>query len=490
MPKLLILIILALGISLSGCGGGGGGSPAAVNPPPSNQAPTANAGVDQSVDEGTTGNLSATGADTDGTILSFSWQQESGTAVTITNANMANASFVAPMVAASEDLIFQVTVTDDDGATGSDTITVTVNDIAPPPPPPPPPTGNFIPLGDLPGGDISSTATGVSDNGSVVVGFSGVTDQGGGSREAFRWTSAGGMVGLGDLPGGFFRSKAEGVSADGSVVVGTGGIDGSIEAFRWTSGTGMVGLGQLPGGRPVDSTAEGVSADGSVVVGRGIAPGAEPGQGSAHIEAYRWTSGTGMVGLGDLQGGDYWSQASGVSADGNVVVGFSYNASFDFEAFRWTSATGMVGLGDLPGGGFDVRANDVSADGNVVVGNGSSATGPEAYYWTSAGGMMGLGYLPGRDAESRAYGVSADGIVVVGQSQADAGSASSEAFVWTQANGMQSLRGVLIAKGVTGLDDWQLREATSISADGQWVVGSGINPSGDQEAFLTNISTP
>ncbi len=119
---------LAFGISLSGCGGGG-------SSPASNKAPTANVGPDQSADEGTTVNLSATGADGDGTIVSFSWQQESGTAVSITNANMASASFVAPMVAASEVLLFRVTVTDDDGATGSDTVTVTVNDIAPPPPP-------------------------------------------------------------------------------------------------------------------------------------------------------------------------------------------------------------------------------------------------------------------------------------------------------------------------------------------------------------------
>ena len=130
MPKLLILMTLALGISLSGCGGGG-------SSPASNQAPTANAGADQSADEGTAVNLSATGADGDGTIVSFSWQQESGTAVSITNANMANASFVAPMVAASEVLLFRVTVTDDDGATGSDTVTVTVNNVPIPPPPPP-----------------------------------------------------------------------------------------------------------------------------------------------------------------------------------------------------------------------------------------------------------------------------------------------------------------------------------------------------------------
>ncbi len=101
---------------------------------------------------------------------------------------------------------------------------------------------------------------------------------------------------------------------------------------------------------------------------------------------------------------------------------------------------------------------------------------------------MGLGYLPGGDFSS-ASAVSADGSVVVGRGESGL-QQIQEAFVWTQANGMQSLRDVLIAKGVTGLDNWVLRNANSISADGEWVVGDGINPSGDQEAFLANISAP
>jgi hypothetical protein len=48
----------------------------------------------------------------------------------------------------------------------------------------------------------------------------------------------------------------------------------------------------------------------------------------------------------------------------------------------------------------------------------------------------------------------------------------------------------LIANGLTGLDNWVLRETTSISDNGQWVVGHGINPSGFSEAFLANISAP
>lgn len=100
--------------------------------PPANQPPTADAGVDQIVDEGTTVNLSGMGTDNDGTIDSYQWQQDSGTSVSIVGDDTANASFTAPEVATSEDLVIRLTVTDNDGATGSDTVTITVNDVPPP----------------------------------------------------------------------------------------------------------------------------------------------------------------------------------------------------------------------------------------------------------------------------------------------------------------------------------------------------------------------
>ena len=59
-------------------------------------------------------------------------------------------------------------------------------------------TASIQSLGDLSGGNSYSYVSGVSADGSVVVGYS--TSANG--REAFRWTEAEGMVGLGDLPGG------------------------------------------------------------------------------------------------------------------------------------------------------------------------------------------------------------------------------------------------------------------------------------------------
>ncbi|CAK9076044.1 PEP-CTERM sorting domain-containing protein [Durusdinium trenchii] len=300
--------------------------------------------------------------------------------------------------------------------------------------------------------------------------------------EAFRWTSSGGMIGLGDLPGGGFFSNAYDVSADGAVVVGSGysnSVYGTpiYEAYRWTSGSGMVGLDNLSGGY-ASSYAYGVSDDGSVVVGMSESGGVS--------QAFRWTSGSGMVGLGDLPDGGYGSYAIASSPDGSVVVGWGTSAS-GYEAFRWTAGSGMVGLGDLPGGIFYSTAYDVSDDGLVIVGRGYSASGQEAFLWTSGDGMVGLGDLPGGSFNSTARGVSADGSVVVGQSSSAQG---TEAFLWDDANGMRSLKDVLTSEYGLDLTDWSLYDARGISADGRTIVGTGVNPDGDTEAWVAVVPEP
>jgi probable HAF family extracellular repeat protein len=349
----------------------------------------------------------------------------------------------------------------------------------------------LIPLGILPGNEFS-TARDVSDDGTVVVGENDGPPPFG--RRAFRWTAESGMVALEDLPSGRHPFHAYGVSVDGSVVVGDARIDlGDHESYRWALADGMEGLGSIHASI-TSSQAHATSADGNVVVGRSIAPGAtSPGQGSNHIEAFRWTSAGGMVGLGTLSDNRLLSHAYGVSADGNVVVGYSDSAS-GTEAFRWTSEGGMVGLGDLPGGDFRSEAMDASADGKVIVGNGSSALGQEAFIWTSEGGMVGLGDLPGGDFHSEAIAVSADGSVVVGNSRTGSHDHPGwgtvhhrEGFVWTQANGMLRLEDILVANGTTGLSGWSWLQVEGISDNGKWIVGEGTYPSDYGEAFVVRL---
>ena len=93
-------------------------------------------------------------------------------------------------------------------------------------------------LGDLTGGSFISFASGVSDDGSVVVGR-GFSASG---QEASRWTSGGGMVGLGDLAGLQVGSQAWGVSGDGQRIVGSGTTADGTRAFLWDQSNGMRNL--------------------------------------------------------------------------------------------------------------------------------------------------------------------------------------------------------------------------------------------------------
>ncbi|WP_210441952.1 glycosyl hydrolase family 18 protein [Vibrio crassostreae] len=94
---------------------------------PVNRKPTAAAGADQSVEGPASVSLDGSASkDSDGTIASYAWSQVSGTAVTLTNANAAVASFDVVEVAQQEVLTFSLTVTDNEGATATDTAVVTV----------------------------------------------------------------------------------------------------------------------------------------------------------------------------------------------------------------------------------------------------------------------------------------------------------------------------------------------------------------------------
>ena len=91
-----------------------------------NAAPIANAGPDQLVQAGAAVTLNGTASiDMDGTIASYNWIQTAGATVTLTGADTATPTFTAP--SASGTLTFQLTVTDNDGATRTDTVNVSVN---------------------------------------------------------------------------------------------------------------------------------------------------------------------------------------------------------------------------------------------------------------------------------------------------------------------------------------------------------------------------
>src|ERR671923_140838 len=272
--------------------------------------------------------------------------------------------------------------------------------------------------------------------------------------------AAASFQGLGTIAG-WSQSQAWGVSGDGKVVVGQLSRLGSdTRAFRWTASAGMQ---ELPSSPPefVSGDALDVSADGNSVVG-------------LFGFAERWTATGGLEDLGSFS-------SRGISSDGQVVVGNNGHA------VRWTPAGGPQDLGTV--GGAQNFADDPSANGSVVVGQSRDRDGFwKAFRWTAATGMRDIGTLGGPMAA--AYNVSDNGSVVVGRALTSSNSASDRAFRWTPQKGMQNLQELLVKAGVTSVSGWILLGATGVSADGTVIVGEGINPAKQREAFRAVLPLP
>jgi uncharacterized membrane protein len=324
----------------------------------------------------------------------------------------------------------------------------------------------FMGIGDLPGGDYFSRATGVSGDGLTVVGKSAGTL----GEEAFRFTVVDGPNGIGvmqgmGIPDGATSSYAIRASSNGSVIVG----ETDAASFRWEGGV-MTLLPGLPGGGSNSSSygARGVSSDGSIVVGL-----SESADGS---EGYVWAESTGqLLGIGDLPGGAFNSMARAVSDDGSVVVGGSDGFTVpkkgkqsSHHAIRWTAETGMEVMWT------DGYASATSGDGSVIVGY-SLANHNQAVRWTEATGATPISGF-------NAWSVSGDGSVIGGQERE-----SYSAAIWDEANGVRSLQDVLSVDYGLDLTGWELISVWDISDDGSTLVGPATNPQGELEGYIVHL---
>ncbi len=234
--------------------------------------------------------------------------------------------------------------------------------------------GGLESLGTIdPGWLFGSQAFAVSPDGSIIVGVS--DSDAASTSETFivDFGDTGVMTGLGTLGG--YTSTAYGVSSDGSAVVGRAQPASSFDfkASLWTDS--VQNLGTLGG---LESEAYDISGDGSIVVGTSDTAG-------GHEEAFIWTDSEGMVSLGMILPCENCddSGATAISEDGTVVVGHS-DVAGGVRAFRWTAAGGMEQLGVAPGP--STFAEGVSVDGSVVVGHFNNET--DALFWTQATGVM------------------------------------------------------------------------------------------------------
>jgi len=95
---------------------------------PFNGPPIADAGPDQTVPQNVFVNLVGKGTDPEDTKLKYQWSQVSGPSVTLHTRTLQEVYFVSPFIEGdSQDLVFQLKVTDSDGNFDTDDVTVTVS---------------------------------------------------------------------------------------------------------------------------------------------------------------------------------------------------------------------------------------------------------------------------------------------------------------------------------------------------------------------------
>jgi probable HAF family extracellular repeat protein len=139
----------------------------------------------------------------------------------------------------------------------------------------------------------------------------------------------------------------------------------------------------------------------------------------------------------------------------------------------------MQNLGTLPGS-MGAAAIAINNSGQVAGWNVYSNGNEDAFLY-SGETMQDLGTLPG-GLWSRAWGMNNNG-QVVGSAYTSSGG-NQHAFLYDNGE-MEDLNNLIPVSS-----DWTLLVASAINDNGQ-IVGQGINPSGQTDAFLlTPISTP
>lgn len=331
----------------------------------------------------------------------------------------------------------------------------------------------FHGLGTLPSGN-SSFAYAASADGSVVVGNS---TYGGFGTAPFRWTEKTGMVTLTPSQTNSYGT-AFGVSADGNIIVGTAVNNDAnwFGAFVWRNETGIQPLPINDNGY---ANARGVSGDGSVIVGEW-----EPDQtaGGSVVPCVWWNT-NGPFTFFDTEP-SYLNEATTVSDNGTAIAGSSGT-----NAFFWTTNDGLFLITDQTGSlqyvnGWTMSRNAQFVGGAAYV----SAAGQWGMFrWTKNAGIQILGWAPG-DTSSEVLSISNDGNTAIGATEDDQNNTGTGiALIWRPEWGVRHLQDVLTNDYGLVLTGWHLVGARGVSVDGTVIVGNGINPSGNMEAFIATI---
>ncbi len=259
----------------------------------------------------------------------------------------------------------------------------------------------------------------------------------------------------------FAFSTGQGINDLGQVTGASRVTGGDRQAFVWSKGGTITALGDLPGG---DNFSDGAAINnGGVVTGSSSVTFASQG-----FHAFRATAGGAMVDLGARPSSAFASFGADINEAGDIVGSTGFGSSFTAYVMRAGGTMTLLGKN----GGLNSRANEVN-DSGWIAGDIQYASGAtRAAVWTPTG-IIDLGDLPGGLAYSTAMGLNNAGLVVGGAGAA----AGGHAFKWTAAGGLVDLGD--LAGGTTAATAWDVNERGDI-------VGTGNDASGDRAVLWTD----
>ncbi len=318
------------------------------------------------------------------------------------------------------------------------------------------------------------TPTGVSSNGSVVVGYDGIG--------YFFYTASDGYVQVGGAPpgnnvGGTGTASDDGLRFSGTLLNPATNLH-EMGVYDRSAGQWILcgSLGASSGNST--SSGWGLSKDGLVGVGLGWISA-----GTAH--AIVWRSTQGVTSLGSTVTGRS-TRANAANRDGRVIVGWQDSSSGFRQGCIWTNGVqSLITQGASPMG----EASAVSADGSVVIGAGVSGNSFQAWRWTQAGGVQSIGPAPVAGWRGASTSVSSDGSTIVGFYRPFPGPATfGRGFIWTPQDGMRDLTDVAVAAGIAIPSGTVLALPAAISSDGRTVVGLVNGGAGFAISFAPPLS--
>jgi hypothetical protein len=134
----------------------------------------------------------------------------------------------------------------------------------------------------------------------------------------------------------------------------------------------------------------------------------------------------------------------------------------------------------------------MSRDGQFITGQTAFTDGhSQMFRWSKTYGSEVLGNSIG-DTGGRSFAISNDGNTVVGSTGEDEGPLFYPTFalIWRAEWGVRRVQELLTNDYGLDLTGWQLISGRALSVDGTVLVGNGINPAGNTEAWIATIPPP